>query len=42
MPIHWAASGGHTNIVEYLVSFDVPIDVRDDVSTRVQVIFLLL
>ena len=32
MPIHWAASGGHTEMVEYLLNFNVPVDVRDEVN----------
>ena len=31
MPIHWAASGGHTEIVDFLLNFHVPVDVRDEV-----------
>ncbi len=31
MPLHWAASGGHTDIVEYLLRRDVPADARDEV-----------
>ena len=33
MPIHWAASGGHTDMVEYLLNFNVPVDVRDEVKS---------
>lgn len=32
MPLHWAASGGHTDIVKYLLDLRVPIDEKDDVS----------
>lgn len=32
MPLHWAASGGHTDIVKYLLDHRVPIDEKDDVS----------
>ena len=32
MPLHWAASGGHTDIVKYLLDLSVPIDEKDDVS----------
>ena len=31
MPIHWAASGGHTEIVDFLLNFHVPVDARDEV-----------
>jgi len=31
MPLHWAASGGHTEIVEMLLSMNVPVDARDEV-----------
>ncbi|KAG8231416.1 hypothetical protein J437_LFUL012426 [Ladona fulva] len=30
MPIHWAALGGHLEIVEYLVGLNSPVDPRDD------------
>ena len=32
MPIHWAASGGHTDIVRFLLDLGVPVDNKDDVS----------
>lgn len=32
MPLHWAASGGHTDVVKYLLDHRVPIDEKDDVS----------
>ena len=32
MPLHWAASGGHTDIVKYLLDHRVPSDEKDDVS----------
>ena len=31
MPLHWAASGGHADIVEFLLSLNVPVDARDEV-----------
>ena len=32
MPLHWSASGGRTEIAEYLLGLGVPIDQYDDVS----------
>ena len=32
MPLHWACSGGRTEVVEFLVQSGVPVDARDDVS----------
>lgn len=32
MLIHWAALGGHDDLVRYLLSLDVPVDPTDDVS----------
>ncbi|ORY93990.1 ankyrin repeat-containing domain protein [Syncephalastrum racemosum] len=29
-PLHWAASGGHANIVNYLLTLHVPIDALDE------------
>ena len=34
MPIHWAASGGHTDIVRFLLDLGVPVDNKDDVSFK--------
>lgn len=34
MPIHWAASGGHTDIVRFLLNLGVPVDNKDDVSFK--------
>lgn len=31
VPLHWAASGGQTAVVEFLLSHGVKIDPRDDV-----------
>jgi 26S proteasome non-ATPase regulatory subunit 10 len=31
MLIHWAALGGHDDLVRYLLSLDVPVDPVDDV-----------
>ena len=31
-PLHWAASGGQTEITEYLLGLGVPVDEPDDVS----------
>lgn len=31
MPLHWAASGGHEDIVEFLLKQGVPVDARDEV-----------
>jgi len=31
MLIHWAALGGHDDLVRYLLSLDVPVDPMDDV-----------
>ncbi|KAJ7390163.1 26S proteasome non-ATPase regulatory subunit 10 [Desmophyllum pertusum] len=30
MPLHWAASGGHTEIVKFLLDVGVPVDTKDD------------
>ncbi|XP_076072927.1 uncharacterized protein LOC143044720 isoform X1 [Mytilus galloprovincialis] len=30
MPLHWAISGGHTEIVEFLIKQGVPVDARDE------------
>ena len=30
-PLHWASSGGHTDIARMLLSLDVPVDARDEV-----------
>ncbi|XP_013420006.1 26S proteasome non-ATPase regulatory subunit 10-like [Lingula anatina] len=32
VPLHWAASGGHSEEVEYLLRMGVPVDPRDDVK----------
>lgn len=32
-PLHWAASGGHANIVNYLLTLHVPIDALDEVKS---------
>ncbi|GFO12482.1 26S proteasome non-ATPase regulatory subunit 10-like [Plakobranchus ocellatus] len=29
-PLHWAASGGRTDVVDYLLSLQVPVDDRDE------------
>ena len=42
MPLHWAASGGHTNIVKYLLDLRVPIDEKDDVSVPHLVSYVVL
>ncbi|XP_035826401.1 26S proteasome non-ATPase regulatory subunit 10 isoform X2 [Aplysia californica] len=31
-PLHWAASGGHTDIVAYLLELQVPVNDRDEIS----------
>ena len=31
MPIHWAVSGGHTDMVDFLLGLNVPVDARDEV-----------
>ena len=36
MPLHWAASGGHTDVVKFLLDLGVPLDNKDDVSITVQ------
>ena len=33
MPLHWAASGGHNEIVKFLLDHGVPVDEKDDVSS---------
>lgn len=33
MPLHWAASGGHSEIVKFLLGLGVPFDGKDDVSS---------
>uniref|UniRef100_A0A3B5LV18 Uncharacterized protein n=1 Tax=Xiphophorus couchianus TaxID=32473 RepID=A0A3B5LV18_9TELE len=30
--LHWACSAGHTNIVEFLLSLGVEVNLQDDVS----------
>ena len=32
--LHWACSAGHTEIVEFLLGLGVPVNDKDDVSTR--------
>ena len=32
--LHWACSAGHTEIVEFLLQLGVPVNDKDDVSTR--------
>ena len=32
MPLHWAASAGHADIVDFLLYIGAPVDARDDVS----------
>lgn len=32
--MHWAASGGHTEIVKFLLDLGVPFDSKDDVSSN--------
>ena len=32
MPLHWAASGGHVEIIEFLLKQGVPVDARDEVT----------
>jgi len=34
MLIHWAALGGHDDLVRHLLSLDVPVDPADDVRNR--------
>ena len=34
MAIHWASSGGHSDVVEYLLSRGVPINSRDEVTNQ--------
>ncbi|CAH1794254.1 unnamed protein product, partial [Owenia fusiformis] len=30
VPLHWACSGSHSDVVEFLLNQNVPIDARDD------------
>lgn len=33
MPLHWVASGGHSDIARFLLDLRVPVDKKDDVSS---------
>ena len=33
MPLHWVASGGHSDIARFLLDLRVPVDNKDDVSS---------
>ena len=33
MPLHWVASGGHSDIAQFLLDLRVPVDKKDDVSS---------
>lgn len=33
MLLHWAASGGHNEVVKFLLDLGVPVDEKDDVSS---------
>lgn len=33
MPLHWVASGGHSDIARFLLDLSVPVDNKDDVSS---------
>ena len=36
MFLHWAALGGHDELVSYLIGQDVPVDPMDDVSVLIK------
>ena len=37
MPLHWAASGGHVDVVKYLLEQGAEVDVRDEVRVNVYI-----
>ena len=41
MPLHWASSTGKADVVDYLLSLNVPVDARDDVVIHLHTVFHL-
>lgn len=41
MPLHWASSTGKADVVDYLLSLNVPVDARDEVVIHLHTVFHL-